>query len=136
MIEWSRCWRSCRRAISRAPLAFVEKASALLLNDIHLLILDLFPPGRRDPHGVHAAIWADVTGEAYRIPTGKSLTVVSYEVCVGIRAYLKHIAVADLVPDMPLFLKADACVTPPLETTYQTAYRAMPSHWRDVLESV
>src|SRR5262249_14729645 len=39
---------------SGAPLrAFVEKATELLHKKIHLLILDLLPPGRRDPNGIH-----------------------------------------------------------------------------------
>jgi hypothetical protein len=26
----------------------------------HLLIIDLFPPGPRDPHGIHEAIWSEI----------------------------------------------------------------------------
>src|SRR5215470_13717509 len=40
---------------SRNPLrSFVEKAAELLEKGVHLLILDLLPPGRRDPFGIHA----------------------------------------------------------------------------------
>lgn len=35
---------------------FIEKAAELLNQRIHLLIVDLFPPGRRDPQGIHAAL--------------------------------------------------------------------------------
>src|SRR5262249_29701156 len=39
---------------ARNPLrAFVQKAAALLENGIHLLILDLHQPGKRDPDGIH-----------------------------------------------------------------------------------
>src|SRR5262245_31131483 len=37
--------------------SFVEKAEELLRAGIHLLIVDLFPPGSRDPQGIHKAIW-------------------------------------------------------------------------------
>src|SRR5438067_1127319 len=45
--------KSTRHALQ----SFVEKAAALLDQHIHLLIVDVLPPGRRDPHGIHAAIW-------------------------------------------------------------------------------
>src|SRR5262245_51262584 len=38
---------------------FVRKAWELLEYRIHLLIVDPFPPGPRDPNGVHAAIWKE-----------------------------------------------------------------------------
>ena len=40
----------------RAPMqAFVEKAADLIQRGIHLLILDLHPPGPRDPAGDSSA---------------------------------------------------------------------------------
>ena len=44
--------KSSRAVLSR----FVDKAVDLLNQDIQLLILDLFPPTRRDPNGIHGAI--------------------------------------------------------------------------------
>ena len=41
----------------RAMRNFVDKVSELLDRDIHLLVLDLHPPGRLDPSGIHGAIW-------------------------------------------------------------------------------
>jgi hypothetical protein len=40
----------------RAVRAFVGKAEELLRAGIHLLIVDLFPPTSRDPHGINKAI--------------------------------------------------------------------------------
>src|SRR5262245_53309346 len=37
--------------------AFVSKAVELLRAGVHLLIVDLFPPGPRDPDGIHKPIW-------------------------------------------------------------------------------
>src|SRR5262249_33511963 len=37
--------------------AFVEKAMDLIRQGVHLLVIDLFPPSRRDPQGIHKAIW-------------------------------------------------------------------------------
>ena len=44
----------------QAIRASIEKACELLEHRIHLLIVDPFPPGPRDPHGIHAAIWEQV----------------------------------------------------------------------------
>ena len=46
--------------------AFVEKAADLLNRGIHLLILDLHPPGPRDPQGIHGLIWEDIAGRSMR----------------------------------------------------------------------
>jgi hypothetical protein len=37
--------------------AFVRKARGALAAGVHLLVIDLFPPGPRDPQGIHRAIW-------------------------------------------------------------------------------
>jgi hypothetical protein len=50
---------------------FVDKAVELLNQDIHLLILDLIPPTRRNPNGIHGAIWEALTDEEYKAPAGK-----------------------------------------------------------------
>src|SRR5262245_48628649 len=36
---------------------FVQKAVAFLNQSVSLLIIDVFPPTKRDPFGVHKAIW-------------------------------------------------------------------------------
>src|SRR6202011_2000503 len=48
--------------------SFVEKAAELLDQRVHLLIVDLLPPGPRDPHGLHAAIWDEIAGQEYIPP--------------------------------------------------------------------
>jgi hypothetical protein len=114
---------------------FVDKSASLLLNGVHLLIVDLFPPGRRDPAGLHAAIWDDVTDEDYEPPADKPLAAIAYEAgATAIRAYVQPMAVGDPVPTVPLFLESDACVMPPLDETYRTAYSVMPRRWREVLD--
>lgn len=114
--------------------SLVEKAAQLLENGVHLLLVDLFPPGGRDPQGVHAAIWDEIAGQEYATPAGKRLAAVAYESGLVVRAYVRHFAVGDALPEMPLFLEPDACVMAPLEQTYQAAFAAQPARWRQVLE--
>jgi hypothetical protein len=115
--------------------ALVNKACALIENKIHLLLLDLFPPTKRDPHGLHAAIWEEITDQTFVPPADKPLTLVAYEAVGKVRAYVEPVAVGDVLPDMPLFLEPDGCVHVPLEATYQAAFAKVPRRWRSVLEA-
>lgn len=120
---------------SRAGIeAFVEMVAQLLDQGIHLLILDPHPPTRRDPQGIHGAIWEWISGDEYQAPVEKTLTLVAYEAALVTRAYVRPLAVGDVLEDMPVFLKPSAQVPVPLEATYQAAFEAMPRRWRAVLE--
>jgi len=121
---------------SRSGLrSFVEKVAELLQKHVHLLILDLHPPGKRDPHGLHAVIWEDFSGQESTAPPAKPLTLASYEAALAVRAFVEVVAVGDPLPEMPLFLKPGGHVNVPLEATYQSAFAAVPRRWRRVLES-
>jgi hypothetical protein len=114
--------------------AFVAKACELLEHRIHLLIVDPFPPGKRDPNGIHAAIWEETKDAAFVLPKEKPLALAAYECDLTTRAWVETIAVGDPLPEMPLFLEPNCHVRVPLEATYQAAFKAMPRRWRDVLE--
>ena len=113
---------------------FVDKAVEVLSQDIHLLVVDLIAPTRRDPNGIHGAIWEALTDQEYEAPPGKPLTLASYEAEMGVRAYVEAVAVGDALPEMPLFLKAGGHVPVALESTYQSAWEAVPLRWRTVIE--
>ena len=113
--------------------AFVREAAALLMAGVHLLIVDLFPPSRRDPQGVHKAIWDDLSDAPFALPADKPLTVAAYEVGEEIVAYVDPVAVGDPLPDAPLFLAPGWHVPCPLEATYQSAWEAVPAVWREEL---
>jgi hypothetical protein len=121
------------KAGRRAFNAFVDKACDLLEARVHLLIVDPFPPGPRDPTGAHGAIWDETQDESFRLPHDKPLTLVSYECELTTHAYIEPVAVGDVLPDMPLFLEPAGCVLVPLEATYQTAFDVQPARWRNVL---
>jgi len=116
--------------------SFLDKVSELLKKKIHLLVIDLHPPGKNDPHGIHAAIWDDVWQAPTEPPAEKPLTVASYECTDQVVAYVEPIAVGDSLPDAPLFLVPGGHVLVPLEKTYQTAWEGVPRRWRNVIEPV
>ena len=115
--------------------AFVEKAAALLERRIHLLILDLHPPGSLDPQGIHGALWPYLTGSDYQAPRDKTLTLAAYESAANLRAYIEPMAAGDVLPDMPLFLEPGGYIDVPLEATYGAAFLGVPRRWRQVLEA-
>jgi len=113
--------------------AFVNKAGDLIDHQIHLLIVDILKPGKRDPNGVHAAIWEQLSSEEWRLPKRKPLTAVSYESAPIVRAYVEHFALGNELPVMPLFLEPGGCVELSLEATYQEAFAEVPSGSQKVL---
>ncbi len=113
--------------------AFVQKACELIDHRIHLLLLDPFPPGRRDPNGIHSAIWEQFTDEPFELPPEKPLTLVAYEAELSTRAFIETVAVGDVLPDMPLFLAPGFYILVPLEATYQAAWDTVPARWQRVI---
>ena len=113
---------------------FAQKADSALRQGIHLLVVDLFPPGPHDPQGIHEVLWEGYGDEPNVPPRDKPLTLASYVAGPLPEAYLEFVAVGDALPAMPLFLDQDVYVTVPLEPTYEAAYRGVPKIWREVLE--
>jgi hypothetical protein len=123
------------KASQHSIRSFLDKALAALYRGYHLLLIDLHPPGPRDPQGIHGALWAEISNEAYAAPTGKPLTLAAYAAGLEKRAYVEPVAVGDVLQEMPLFLDPQWYILVPLEATYQSAYRGVPRRWRTVLES-
>lgn len=115
--------------------SFARKAVSFLEAGIHLLIVDLFPPGRRDPQGIHKVIWDRLQDEPFQLPPDKPLTLAAYAVGTETVAYIEPVAVGDALPDMPLFLTGDHYIPCPLESTYQTAWHQFPAPLKGPLES-
>lgn len=114
--------------------SFVSKAVELIDAGIHLLVIDLFPPSPRDPHGMHAAIWAEIEPEHPFVPAADSpLTLVSYSAGPVRRAYIEPTAIGRSLTAMPLFLGPDRYVEAPLEESYLAAFDGVPRIWRESL---
>ncbi len=123
--------KSSRHAVR----AFARKAAEFLLSRVHLLVVDLFPPGRRDPQGIHKVIWDRFHDEPFELPADKPLTLAAYSAGEEIVAYVEQAAVGDALPDMPIFLTSDYYVPCPLEATYQTTWAQYPAVLKGPLET-
>jgi hypothetical protein len=121
---------------SRAEFrTLVEKSADLLRQGVHLLVVDLFPPGKRDPQGIHKVIWDEFQEEELELPSGKPLTLASYDAGPECVAYVEFVGVGDSLPEMPLFLRPEFYVPAPLEETYQTAWATFPAALKGLLAS-
>lgn len=116
-----------------AVRSFVDKAIDLLRQGINLLIIDLFPPGARDPEGINGLIWNELTAEAMTLPSDKRLSLGAFVAGIELRAFMEPVAVGDSLPDMPLFLDSESYVPAPLETSYQDSWNACPEEFRELV---
>jgi hypothetical protein len=114
--------------------AFVRKASDIIWQEIHLLVVDLFPPSQRDPQGIHKAIWDEFAERPFELPSDKPLTVVAYRATPTKRAYVEPVAVGDELPSLPIFLTEEDYVPAPLEATYRASWAAFPADFKELLE--
>src|SRR5262249_40561103 len=95
----------------------------------------LFPPGPRDPQGIHGVLWEQLADEPHTPPADKPLTLAAYVAEPVVTAYVEPVAIGDALPDMPLFLDPEQYVNVPLEATYQEAYKGVPRYYRAILEA-
>jgi hypothetical protein len=123
------------KASRNAPRTFVEKLTDLIRRGIHLLVIDLFPPGPRDPQGLHKAIWDEFVEEEFALPPDLPLSLAAYDAGPVQTAYVEPVAVGSVLPDMPLFLKPEFYVPAPLEATYQTTWQVFPAPLKRLLET-
>jgi Protein of unknown function (DUF4058) len=120
---------------SDALRAFVQKSSDLIEQGVHLLVIDLHPPTKGDPRGIHKLIWDELEEEDFNLPAEKPLILVAYEAGPDWVAYVEPVAVGDVLPDMPLFLSSGFYVPAPLEATYQTTWKHFPAPLKGPLEN-
>lgn len=114
--------------------SFIAKSLNFIREGIHLLIIDLFPPGPRDPNGIHQALWNEYDDEPFHLPADKPLTLAAYDAGPPRAAYVDPVAVADQLTDMPIFLQPGYYVPAPLEATYRSAWQTFPAPLKRLLE--
>jgi hypothetical protein len=119
--------------------AFVEKTHEFLSAGVHLLVIDLLPPGPRDPDGIHKAIWDEIEDVPFHLPPGQPLTLAAYvagDPSAGraVTGYVQPVAVGAVLPDMPAYLDSRHHVPVPLERTYQAAWETCPADMRYLVE--
>jgi hypothetical protein len=115
--------------------SFVRKAEELLRAGVHLLVIDLFPPGPRDPNGIHQLIWEEMADDSFVLPAARRLTLASYIGKPALEAFVQPMAVGQPLHPMPLFLTPQLYVLVPLEAMYEAAWADVPAFYRDILSA-
>jgi hypothetical protein len=113
---------------------FVEKAADILNQGVNLLVVDLFPPTRRDPEGIHKAISDEFGDEPFEAAPGKPLTVASYIGGDLPTAYVDSVGVGDPLPSLPIFLSETRYIPAPLEATYMQAWKVFPALLKELID--
>jgi hypothetical protein len=112
------------------------KVAQLLEAEIHVLLIDLFPPGRFDPQGIHGAVWSHFDPSGYRVPQEEPLTLASYRWDgAEPEMFLEPTAVGRPLNTMPLFLHRERYINVPLEQTYLQTFQGFSPFWKEVLEA-
>jgi len=114
---------------------FLQKVATVLETGIHLLVIDLQPPGTFDPEGIHGAVWDYLFGICPDASQDRPLTLVSYRAEPVPTAYVEPLSPGAVLPDMPLFLDAEWYVNVPLEETYMLTWQGFPEPWKADLSS-
>jgi hypothetical protein len=114
---------------------FAGKVAGLVRRGVHVVVIDILPPGRFDPGGMHAAIWPGLDTEPDPVapPADQPLTFAGYRADERPVAYLSYAGVGQPLPDVPLFLDDGVFVEVPLEQTYMTNYAELPAELKAAL---
>ena len=123
------------KASRHAIRAFLDKAIAALDGGVHLLLVDVHPPGPRDPNGIHGAVMDEIGSEGYVSSRPSSRTAAAYIGGAVVKAFVDHFTVGEAIPAMPLFLTRENYIQVPLEETYLAAWNDVPPQYQDVLRA-
>ncbi len=127
------------KAGESAVRRFVEKTLEYLRAGVHVLLIDPFPIGPRDPQSLHKLIWDEIEEVPFEMNNDEPLLLASYcvrDLSVGLSpvADLEPFCVSAVMPDMPAWIDADSFVHVPLERTYQAAWDVCPEDYRYLVE--
>lgn len=106
---------------------FVGKACGLLAAGIHVLLVDPFPPTKRDPRGVPDAVWKWLVGERGPDLSADAGTLSSFIGANPIKAFVEPVRVGERLKKMPMFLTDIQYVSVPLEEAYAKAWASYPA---------
>ena len=97
-------------------LSFIEKTAQAIRNGIHVLLLDLLPPGKLDMQGLHNELWLALGSSTTEFYPELPLTLASYFASLERpEAFIEPTSVGCALIPMPLFLEHDRYIEVPLE---------------------
>ncbi len=120
----------------RALDAFRRKINLLLDQRVHLLLIDILPPGPVDPDGLPIALSVTDPMDVPVVTEAEPYSVLSVRCSEDsdlLGGFAEMIGRNQPIPEMPLFLSEDHYVNVPLEATYLRAWDELPEPWREIV---
>ncbi|MBX3399362.1 MAG: DUF4058 family protein [Gemmataceae bacterium] len=115
---------------------FAGKVADYLRMGVHVLVVDILPPSRSTPNGMHAAIWRSLDRDATveSPPEDRPFLIASYRAERKPIAYINSIAVDQKLPQGPIYIDSTRYVELPLEASYMETFRRLPKFLKTKLE--
>jgi len=123
----------------KALADFVEKTQDFLAAGVNVVLIDILPPNKLAPNGIHPLIWDDQHDPTFDPTPAEPLTLTAYRAeepytTDVTEAFLERVAVNNVLPDMPAYIEPDQFINVPLETTYMKAWESCPRDMRYFVE--
>ena len=123
---------------NRALESLRKKVNILLDEGVHLLLVDILPPGPVDPHGLPLALSITDQSEVPGATEAEPFTLFSVRCAAAgdiLSGFVELVSREQALPDMPLFLNEERYISVPLESTYQNAWQGVPAPWKKMIEA-
>ncbi|MEZ6034767.1 MAG: DUF4058 family protein [Planctomycetaceae bacterium] len=120
----------------RALDAFRRKIDLLLDQRVHLLLIDILPPGPVDPDGLPVALSVTDPADVPVVTAAEPYSLLSVRCAEDsdlLGGFVEIVGRNQPLPEMPLFLSEDHYVNVPLESTYLRAWDELPEPWREIV---
>ncbi len=114
---------------------FVAKVEEALRKEVHVAVVDLFPPTRSAPHGLPARVWRRFDRMPVTLPAGRPFSLGSFVATRKPEAYFEFRGVGEELPAFPLFLTDTQYINLPLADTYDATFAASPPYLREELSA-
>lgn len=116
---------------------FAGKVADYLRMGVHVLVVDILPPSRSTPNGMHAAIWTSLDRDASVESPSESrpFLIASYRAERKPIAYINTIAVNQSLPPGPVYIDSQRFVELPLEESYMETFHRLSKYLKAQLES-
>ena len=121
------------KSAPRTLRPFSERVYSLMVERVHLVLIDLIRSGNCCPDGLPTYLSFSNFNATPNITEDKPFTLTAVRSGETYEAFVETIGVGDTLTDMPLFLNDSQYIPLPLEQTYESAWQGVPLPWKQKL---
>lgn len=119
----------------RHAVDFAAKLQLAVESGVHVTTIDLFPPTRSAPRGLHNEIWRAFDRDLVLTPPGRPLALAAFVAKRRPQIFFDFRAVGDELPTFPIALDDKRGAMLPLAETYAAAFAGSPPYLRELLST-